>query len=515
MKVNRKFYGIFCLSLSAVLVLVAVSLDGCRHKGGDDYRLTGDTIADGKHLVKQYCTGCHAETAPDMLTRDVWRMHTLPSMAHYLKISTYGSDFYKKPEDTGGISIVNWQAIVNYYNKVAPVELKPAKAPAALQKGWAVFGLKKPQPVTNVSFTTMVAADTANSKIYTSDLVTTELTAWDKTLNGKQVAILPSAAVDAQFDKQKGAGNMLLSCIGRIDAVDYPSGRIVEVNSGTGNIKDVAGDLPRPVQILKADFDKDGRDEMVVCGQGFTKGGVYLYKMGDNQSVLKKDVITNRPGAVQALAQDFNKDGWTDLMVLYGTGNEGLSMYINDKKGGFITKELLQFPPVYGSTSFQLSDMDHDGNPDLIYTCGYNYHDSRILKPYHGLYIYKNTGNFNFKQQWFYPINGATKAIAADFDADGDLDIATTAFFADMKNNPAEECIYFEQVKPMHFTPHAIPVSQYGRWMNMQVADWNRDGKPDILLGNYASGFLFQPDFRPKWDEHLPFIILQNNRGGK
>jgi hypothetical protein len=35
-----------------------------------------------------------------------------------------------------------------------------------------------------------------------------------------------------------------------------------------------------------------------------------------------------------------------------------------------------------------------------------------------------------------------------------------------MKNNPAEEFIYFEQDKPMQFKPHAVPVSKYGRWMS-------------------------------------------------
>ena len=85
----------------------------------------------------------------------------------------------------------------------------------------------------------------------------------------------------------------------------------------------------------------------------------------------------------------------------------------------------------------------------------------------------------------------ALKAIAADFDGDGDLDIATIAFFADMKNKPAEEFIYFEQDKPLSFKPHAIPVSKYGRWMSMDVADINNDGKPDIVLGNYSMGFGF------------------------
>jgi hypothetical protein len=356
----------------------------------------------------------------------------------------------------------------------------------------------------------MVAANPNTGNIYTSDLVANNLTEWDNHLKSKTVIGLPSAAVNANFT---GADNATLSLIGRIDPVDYPNGKIYGVNlvDKKLTINEITGDMPRPVQTLSIDIDKDGRNELIVLGQGNTKGGVYLLKLGANNKAEKQFTITERPGAVQAISHDFNNDGYPDLMVLFGSGDEGLSLFINNKKGGFTSKELLRFPPVYGSTSFQLTDIDHDGNLDLIYTCGYNFRDSRILKPYHGLYIYKNTGDFNFKQTWFYPINGCTKAIATDFDKDGDIDIATIAFFADMKNNPAEEFIYFDQYNPMQFKPHDVPVSKYGRWMAMDVSDLNKDGKPDIILGNYASGFLFQPNFSPSWDEHQPYIVLENN----
>jgi hypothetical protein len=120
-------------------------------------------------------------------------------------------------------------------------------------------------------------------------------------------------------------------------------------------------------------------------------------------------------------------------------------------------------------------------------------------------------GNWDFKQKWFYPIDGCTKAIAADFDGDGDLDIATSAFYTDLKNNPAEGFIYFEQVSPFNFKAHAIPVSKYGRWFTMDVGDYNNDGKPDIVLGNYATGFMTQGGFKPFWDTKTPFIVLENN----
>ncbi|MFD0792970.1 FG-GAP repeat domain-containing protein [Mucilaginibacter litoreus] len=510
MKIKRTF--LFTSVILSIVALLSLSIvfEGCKHQSAENYKLTGDTIADGEFLVKQNCAKCHKLVPADALTKSVWRQHTLPSMAHYFGLSTYGPSFYKDPKDTGGMSLVHWQAIVDYYNKIAPDTLMPAKRPVPLSIDWAGFTLKKPKAISDIAFTTLVAGDSADGKIYTSDLIANNLTGWDNKFNSRVVAGLPSGAVNAVFDNQN---QLWLSCIGRIDPVDYPNGKIVKINlndAATAPLE-VVGDMPRPVETLAADFDKDGQNEIVVCGQGGTKGGVFLLKTDGAGKAVKQFTVTDRPGVVQAITQDFNKDGWPDIMVLFGIGDEGLTLFLNDKKGGFTSRELLHFPPVYGSSSFQLADIDKDGNPDLIYTCGYNFRDSRILKPYHGLYIYKNTGNFKFKQSWFYTINGATKAIATDFDADGDLDIATIAFFADMKNNPSEEFIYFEQQKPMQFKPHAVPVSQYGRWLAMDVSDWNKDGKPDILLGNYASGFLFQPNFSPTWDEHLPFIVLENN----
>ncbi len=211
-----------------------------------------------------------------------------------------------------------------------------------------------------------------------------------------------------------------------------------------------------------------------------------------------QSTVINKAGSVQAQVGDFNNDGWPDLMVLFGSGDEGLWLFLNDHKGGFTSRTLLRFPPVYGSTSFQLADMNHDGKLDLIYTSGYNFRDSRIMKPYHGLYIFTNQGDWNFKQSYFYPINGCTKAIATDFDRDGDIDIATIAFFADLKNKPGEGFIYFEQDKAMNFKPHAIPVSNYGRWMSIGYSDRKRAIMAGLMILFWASimqqDYLFKPE---------------------
>jgi hypothetical protein len=514
MKLTKTALYTSYIALFVLLFSGSVLFNGCKQHT-DVFQPTGDTIADGAKLVQTYCTKCHQLVPANTLTNDVWRFHTLPAMSHYLGLSTYGPDYFKNTPDSAGISLVEWQAIVSYYKKLAPVTLETPKPPVPLINDWAGFSLKKPAASKNIAFTTMVAVNPYTHKIYSSDLKTEKLYEWDKDLNAKEVATLPSTAVSASFIKDAtGANQGLFSCIGQLQPVDFPNGKVMKVDldtkAKTATPSLIASELARPVQTVPGDFNKDGLTDWIICGQGYKAGGVYLLKQNPDHSFSQSNV-SSRSGAVQAVVGDFNNDGWQDVMVLFGTGDEGLWLFLNDHKGGFTSKNLLRFPPVYGSSSFQLIDMNHDGKLDLIYTCGYNYYDSRILKPYHGLYIFTNEGDWKFKQTYFYPINGCTKAIAADFDGDGDIDIATSAFFDDLKGNPAEGFIYFEQDKPLSFKPHAIPVSKYGRWMSMDVADVNNDGKPDIVLGNYSEGLVNQPGIIPFWDVHLPLIVLENH----
>jgi len=508
---NRPYLIISFLTLLVAGLSAGVLLNGCKNKVEAQYTLTGDTVIDGKNLAQINCTKCHALVPPNLLSKNVWKFHTMPDMAPYLGVTSYLDGYFKK--DTSGISLLEWRIITSYYQKMAPDTLLAAKPPVQPINDWAGFTLKLPKQESNTVYTTLAAVNPNNHKIYTGDGVSATLKEWGSNLQLERTVALPSPAVHASFVKSdKDAGNVMLSCIGQIAPMDFPSGKVMSVNLADANLSPAVfqSELQRPVQTLSADFNKDGLMDWVICGQGGKKGAVSLVKQNADHSVSQQDII-NKAGAVKAVTGDFNKDGWPDLMVLFGSADESLIMFLNDQHGGFTQKKLLSFPPVYGSTDFELVDLDHDGNIDLIYTCGFNYNDSRILKPYHGLYLYKNTGDWKFKQQWFYPVNGLTRFGTADFNGDGKLDIMTTAFFADEQTNPAEGCIYFEQDTPFSFKPHMIPVSKYGRWMTMDIGDYNNDGKPDVILGNYSKGFYFQLSLKSFWDTSLPFIVLQNN----
>jgi hypothetical protein len=170
-------------------------------------------------------------------------------------------------------------------------------------------------------------------------------------------------------------------------------------------------------------------------------------------------------------------------------GDEGLDVFYNQGNGQFVKDRILRFPATYGSMSFALTDFNQDGHPDIVYVNGDNGDFSVILKPYHGIRILLNDGSNQFEESFFYPMNGAYKAIPFDFDKDGDIDIATISFFPDFFNHPEEGFIFLENItseNKFNFKASTFPGSEDGRWITMEMADTDEDGAQDLLLGSFT-----------------------------
>jgi cytochrome c5 len=510
MNFYRRFIFRYYIGFLAVIPL-GISINSCQ--SGNNSAQNDPLIAEGKQLAQTHCGTCHQTPSPALLDKETWVKHVLPAMAPNLGIEVYEGNTYYAGQ-RAALSFDNWQKLITYYQTLAPETLKPADRPAPFVTDWAIFSLEKPhRDTTQTAMTTLVAIDTIGHQLYSSDAFQNNLHRWDKNLHSSLFNRLKSAAVNAAFFRDaNGRERGMFTTLGTMRAADIAEGELVSLGvdgeRGADSLR-VATNLPRPLQSVQADFNKDGLMDWVVCGFGHLRGGLYWLKQEVNHQFIRRS-IKEVAGAIQATVGDFNADGWPDLMVLFAHADEGIWLFVNDKKGGFTERNLLRFPSVYGSTSFQLIDFNKDGLLDILYTCGDNSDYSKILKPYHGLYIYLNQGDFRYKQAYFYPINGCTKAIATDFDQDDDLDIASIAFFADFQRNTEEGCLYFEQDKALQFRPHALPVSTYGRWICMDVNDFDQDGDADVVLGNFSKTFIIQPGLKPTWDTHLPLIVLKN-----
>jgi hypothetical protein len=494
----------------ALGITVAIfALNGCSES---ETQKAANRINEGKELSKKYCAGCHKYPGPELLDKTTWEKGVLPAMALQLGLQREMGMLYA--DRSSVIDVDTYNKIVEFYKSGAPDTLALPKATA--QKDWAMFTLKRPNKVdrNTPAMTTMIRFNAFDGHIYTGDM-SNKLLAWDSKLNAKLVRSTPSAVTAANFYQDKGKSKSVFTCIGELPPNDYLKGALLDVSlsSTDTSSKRLADKLPRPVNTVAADFNKDGLTDYVICGYGNTKGALMLVQQRAGGGYDTR-VVRAMPGAIQAEVGDYNNDGWPDVMCLFAQGDEGIWMFLNNKKGGFTAKNLLRFPPVYGSNSFQLVDMNNDGKKDLIYTCGDNNDYSSILKPYHGVYIFTNKGGWDFKQAYFYHINGASKAMAADFDSDGDMDIAVTAFFADFKYHPTEGFILMEQANANSFKAHEIPVNKYGRWLVMDVADVDNDGDPDVLLGNFSvfgDRLINQKGYKPEWDMHEPVIMLENS----
>ncbi|MGL6269534.1 MAG: FG-GAP repeat domain-containing protein, partial [Chitinophagaceae bacterium] len=244
--------------------------------------------------------------------------------------------------------------------------------------------------------------------------------------------------------------------LGTAGELIYKNNQLIGIDT-LGQLKTLA----RPVQVTKVDIDLDQQPDYLVNEFGFLTGSLTLYRKNGNE--FERMVIKEVAGSTKVYLRDYNGDGLPDIYALFAQGNEGIFLFTNLGGGRFSEKQLLQFPPVYGSTFFEMIDLNGDKKLDIVYTCGDNADFSRVLKPYHGLYIYMNNGDDSYHQTFFYHMNGCYKALARDFDNDGNTDIAAISFFADYTRFPDEGFVYLHNKGNFLFQPYTIKEARGGR----------------------------------------------------
>ncbi|MEL6652739.1 MAG: FG-GAP-like repeat-containing protein, partial [Bacteroidota bacterium] len=424
----------------------------------------------GQQLAQTYCASCHLYTPPELLPQSIWQHQILPYMGARMGMSTQPDTLYREFGMMEALQIrsagvyakepymsqAEWDSLQAFFLQTAPKELTIGKRPNFVEN--QVFRPIFPElPLTNKARTSMVNIDAQKQQLAfaTADRKYILL---DQQLQRKDFAELPGIFVHQERQEDE---ILLLGVAPDMSAMypnQNPTGALIKVKEERlQQFALVQSQLTRPVSFASADINQDGQDDLVVCQYGNLIGRLSWYeKTADGYD---EHIIKSVPGALKVIVEDVDADQDPDLIVQFAQGNEGISIFLNQGQS-FREKRLLSLPPIMGSSDFEWIDFDQDGDKDILLTNGDNGDRSLLLKPYHGLRIYLNDGDYRFAERFFFPMHGASKVKAADYDLDGDLDLMLCSFYPDFENGQEQSILYLQQEAEFEFSASQFPAAK-------------------------------------------------------
>ena len=447
---------------------------------------------DGKKLALTYCSSCHAAPKAEILPRSYWEK-VLPIMGFFLGAGKDEYIFvdYLDPKartrlsasglfpKTPMITKEQWQAIRSFYLQNSPEQLS-ARETSDFGTILPQFQIKALPWKSHTEGLSYLHAEQGQFELG----YYTETESYYVRLDSRGKELVRTSIASPLADiKRRQEGDLLL-LMGELKNLDIPTGKLLQRSD---SLLQLMTYLERPINVEVEDFDQDGTEDILVAEFGKFLGGLNLYsRFGQGQTVR----LHPGSGSVQTIVKDVNKDGLKDVYVLVAQEDESVYLFTNQGNLNFEKKRLLRLPAHYGTTHFELLDMDGDGDDDIICSSGDSGDYGIILKPFHGVRIFENQGEDQFKLIWFFPQQGAYGTASADYDQDGDIDIASIGYFASALDRDKERFIYFENIsnqdKKWQFKPHTFPGNPNDCWMLIHKADVDMDGDLDILLGANA-----------------------------
>lgn len=446
-------------------------------------------------VARRACTMCHTFVEPKLLTRKNWKEQILPRMA--VRLGVAEPDYRSSPEgdlirarkvytDTPLVPVEWWPVIERYYLLNAPETALPQDPRPPITIGLPRFRTEPPRFRTPKPATTLVRISPTRQQIFVGDDVEQRLFLLNA--RGEYVSHLEVGNVPVDLvETDRGlyvtcVGSFLPSEIHRAELLLFP-----RQGEGFGQRQVILKELPRSVQAEFADFNGDGRQDFALCMFGNLTGRFSWFEnLGDDR--YREHILSQETGAMYCAARDFNQDGKIDLAVLMAQHLESLVLLKGDGQGGFSGESLFQKPPVYGHSGLEVVDFNRDGRLDFLVTNGDNGEYESPTKKYHGVWLYLAQPDGEYAEHFLFPLNGAYRVLARDFDGDGDLDLAVNSYFPDYVNSPRESFVLLLNEGNLKFSPSTFRECIAGRWLVMDAGDLDGDGDPDIVLGSYIHG---------------------------
>ncbi|MEK7467960.1 MAG: VCBS repeat-containing protein [Planctomycetota bacterium] len=435
-------------------------------------------IERGPAGLRAACGECHATPAPDVVVRDEWP-RIMGEMKNILRLAG------KPPEEA------LMEEIQAYYVKHAPAafeRLPAATGAGALEFRKAVFGNEKRDEarVANVNIADLdgdglpevLVCDGGGNTV---SIVRGGSSGWTEEVISSCEAPAHTSVFDADGD---GDLDIAVAGLGSLMPSDDLVGTVLLLvnNGATGwERRELMTGQPRVADVEPADVDGDGDPDLVVGAFGWRKSGYigWLRNDGAKWELVK---IADRPGAIHVPVTDFDADGRADFVALVSQETETITAYLN-RGGTFEAKTLFEArTPLYGSSGLQLTDLDRDGDWDLLFSNGDALDNPNgTPKPYHGIQWLENRGSLVYDWHDIGRCYGPYRAVASDLDSDGDMDVAVAVLFGMWGVEGQTGLLWYENDGKMAFVRHDIPSPSH--FVTLAAGDLDGDGAPELVTG--------------------------------
>jgi hypothetical protein len=297
--------------------------------------------------------------------------------------------------------------------------------------------------------------------------------------------VLPAPAHVSTADiNGDGHLDVLVACMGQLFPSNDKIGSVVILeNDGKQNFTPhtIIDHIARVTDVRAADFNGDGRLDLVVGEFGYDDGETrWMENLGNWQ--FRSHILQSLSGVIHTIPADVNNDGHMDIVSLVSQEWEEIYVFENDGHGNF--KSHLVWGSTnedYGSSGIRLVDLNKDGLVDILYTNGdaFDYLPPRP-RPWHSVQWLENKGGFKFEHHPIGRFPGASAAVAADLNGDGNLDVAAVSCYNFWEKPESQSIVWYENDGKMNFTQHDISHSPT-HLISLEAADMNGDGKPDLV----------------------------------
>lgn len=484
-------------SLSTMFALMAV---GCDPRGENEESPHSDQFSNfakpsNESQIEAFCSKCHRMPLPTSFPKHAWRDEVRRGFEFY-----YASDQVDE-------AIPRQTEVQEYFVKNAPQKLS-LPSPDSVDDLWvkrfeqlevALPEVQNPA----VSFLDYVdLGDKLGPGIILSEMREGGIyfiPVFDGRKSGRPLLLSRlsnPAAIKACDWNSDGLTDLMVADLGSFLPDDHKKGKVVLLRRENSSSElfsptTLVDGIGRVSSVEISDLDNDGALDVLVAEFGWHEtGSIFWLKrsVSDPTGLLEKRLIDGRSGAIHVPIHDFNSDGHPDFVVVVSQHHEVVELMINDGNGNFSAKTLYEAPcPSFGSSGVDLSDINHDGLLDILYTNGDSF-DSFTLKPFHGVRWLENRGNLSFRPHEIGLLPGTHRSVAKDINSDGKCEVIAGTFIparllVDGGKN-AESLVLWSQTEELSFEKHVLDANDCVN-ATLCIADVDRDGFNDLIVGHF------------------------------